>query len=123
MTQLITLVLSILIVGFVIWWFFGHREEEAVQANVADGTQQVDIVVDGGYSPSTVVLKQGQPANLIFERKDPSNCLEQVTFADFGINEFLPQKEKHAISIDTSKFGEYDFACGMNMFHGKVVVR
>jgi len=49
--------------------------------------------------------------------------LEQVVFEDFGINDFLPKNEKHSVTIDTSKAGEYDYACGMNMFHGKVIVK
>ncbi|HAB49639.1 MAG TPA: copper-binding protein, partial [Lactobacillus sp.] len=27
------------------------------------------------------------------------------------------------IKIDTHKVGEFNYACGMNMFHGKVVVK
>ena len=85
--------------------------------------QKVEVVVDGGYTPNTVVLKQGVPGEVVFERKDPSSCLEKVVFSDLGINQTLPQGEKSAIKIDTSKAGEFDYACGMNMFHGKVIVK
>ncbi|MBA1393624.1 cupredoxin domain-containing protein, partial [Lactobacillus sp. XV13L] len=73
--------------------------------------------------PETVVLKKGIPAQVHFQRQDPSSCLEKVVFPDLGINEFLPEQQDHPITIDTSKAGEYDYACGMNMFHGKVIVK
>ena len=40
-----------------------------------------------------------------------------------GINDFLPQDQAHTINIDTTKSGEYEFACGMNMFHGKLIIK
>lgn len=34
----------------------------------------------------------------------------------------LPLNEPQEFDLDTSKAGEIDFACGMNMFKGKVVI-
>ncbi|WP_125580135.1 cupredoxin domain-containing protein [Levilactobacillus cerevisiae] len=123
MTKILVLIVAVILVGFIAWWFFGKHTTVAVDAAVTGSSQDVDVEVSGGYSPSTVVLKKGVPATLTFNRKDPSSCLEQVVFPDFGINEFLPQNKAHAISIDTSKPGEFDYACGMNMFHGKVIIK
>ncbi|QEA31845.1 cupredoxin domain-containing protein [Secundilactobacillus malefermentans] len=123
MDKILVAVIAVLLIGFIVWWFFGKHVTKAVTADVESDGQSVDVVVSGGYSPATVVLKQGIPAKINFNRKDPSSCLEQVVFEKFGINEYLPQNENHSIEIDTSKAGEYDFACGMNMFHGKVVVK
>lgn len=85
--------------------------------------QEVTVTVNGGYTPNTVVFKQGVPAQIVFDRKDPSGCFSHVVFPDFGINEELPVNEQYPIEIDTSKAGEYQYACGMNMFHGKVVIK
>lgn len=89
---------------------------------MSDNKQKVEVVVNGGYTPNTVVLKQGVPANIVFDRKDPSGCFSHVMFPDFGVNG-LPIGKQHSIDIDTSKPGEYQYACGMNMFHGKVVIK
>ena len=115
---------AVLLIGFIVWWFFGKRESSETEANIS-GTdnQEVTVTVNGGYTPNTVVLKQGVPAQIVFERKDPSGCFSHVVFPDFGVNEELPIGEKHPIDIDTSKPGEYNYACGMNMFHGKVVIK
>lgn len=123
MTKLIVLVGIVGVIGFIVWWFFGHHETSAVAATEEHHAQDATVVVDGGYLPETVILKQGVPAKLTFNRKDPSSCLEQVVFPDLGINDFLPRNQNHTITVDTSRPGEYDFACGMNMFHGKVIVK
>ncbi|MDE7023839.1 MAG: cupredoxin domain-containing protein [Ligilactobacillus sp.] len=124
MAQALTLVVAVVLIGFISWWFFGKHEQKEVSATMKDkNLQKVKVVVDGGYTPNTVVLKKDVPAEIVFERKDPSACLEKVVFEDFGINETLPKDQDHAIKIDTHKAGEFNYACGMNMFHGKVVVK
>lgn len=70
-----------------------------------------------------VELKAGVPATLNFTRTDPSTCLDRVVFSDFGVNQELPINETESVTIDTSQPGEYQWACGMDMFHGKVVVK
>ena len=112
-----------LLIGFIVWWFFGKRTISETEANMSDNKQALEVIVNGGYTPNTVVLKQGVPAQIVFDRKDPSGCFSHVVFPDFGVNEELPIGEKHPIDIDTSKPGEYNYACGMNMFHGKVVIK
>lgn len=123
MENILVIISAALLIGLIVWWFFGKRKSSETEAIMSGSKQQVDVVVNGGYTPNTVVLKQGVPAELVFDRKDPSGCFSHVVFPDFGINEELPVGEQHTISIDTSKPGEYKYACGMNMFHGKVVIK
>ena len=124
MDKVVVVVGASLLIGFIMWWFFGKRNTSEMEANMTSNDQQeVEVVVNGGYVPNTVVLKQGVPAKVVFNRKDPSGCFEQVVFPDFGISEHLPINEEFPIEIDTSKPGEYQYACGMNMFFGKVIVK
>jgi Uncharacterized protein conserved in bacteria len=123
MTRIIVLIAGLAVIGFIFWWFFGKHEVASATADVSGNNQSVDVEVNGGYSPEVVTLKKGVPATLNFTRKDASSCLDRVVFSDFGINKELPQNEKQAIEIDTSKPGEYQWACGMDMFHGKVIVK
>ncbi len=115
-TKIIITITGILgIVG--IYWFFLKKKERVVAASGA-----VDIIVDGGYSPSAISIPAGKPATITFWRKDPSTCLEEVVIPDFKIRQYLPLNKKVAITITPKAPGEFSFVCGMNMFHGKIIV-
>ena len=122
-SQIITIVVAIILIGFILWWFFGKHKEQSGVAQVNNGVQEANIVVNGGYSPSTVILKQGMPAEVNFDMKDSTACLSHVVFEQLGVDKDLTKKPVTTVKIPTDKPGEYDFACGMDMFHGKVIVK
>lgn len=100
------------------YWFFLMKKEEVI--SVIDA---VDITVDGGYTPNTISIPQGKTTKISFTRKDPSSCLEEVVLSDFKIRKFLPLNQKVTVEVTPQKKGEFGFACGMNMFHGKIIVK
>jgi plastocyanin domain-containing protein len=101
---------------FVAWFFFGKK----VQAVAVD--KQVQIMVDGGYTPEVISVTKGQPVTLNFFRKDASSCLEEVVLPDFGVRKMLALNETTVIEITPQQVGEFAFSCGMNMYHGKIKV-
>lgn len=121
--KIVVLIAGLALIGFIGWWFFGKHQVAQTNAKVNDDQQIVDVEVKGGYSPEVVVLKQGVPATLNFTRTDSSSCLDRVVFSDFGINQALPQNQKESVEIDTSQSGEFQWACGMDMFHCKLVIK
>lgn len=124
LNQIIIIVAAALLISFIVWWFFGkHKTSQATASMTSGNSQEVNVTVNGGYAPNTVVLKKGVPAKIVFERKDPSSCFNEVMFPDFGVHEKLPVGKPYPIDIDTSKPGEYQYACGMDMFHGKIVIK
>jgi len=76
----------------------------------------------GGYTPELIILKKSVPARIVFDRKDPSPCLDQIVFPDFGVHVDLPMGEEYVVEITPEQAGEFGFACGMNMMHGKMIV-
>ena len=104
------------LLGFIYWFFFGKKEE----AESAGGF--VGIVVDGGYKPSVIKIKKGQETKLSIIRRDSNSCLEDIILPDFKINKYLPLNENVELTIKPTKRGEYSFHCGMNMYHGKIIV-
>ena len=121
--RILTLVIGIILISFIVWWFFGKHQASQANASVKHDTQSANVVVNGGYSPENVVLKQGVPAKLKFTRKDASSCLDHVVFPDFGINQALPINKTETIKVNTKQAGQYQWHCGMNMFYGKLIVK
>ncbi len=100
------------------YWFFLMKKEKVV----AITSDSVDIIVSGGYQPEVISVPKGKTTKINFLRKDPSSCLEEVVLSDFKIRKYLPIGEKASILIKPEKAGIYNFVCGMNMFHGKIIV-
>jgi len=117
--KLLVLVASISGIGFTYWFFLMKKDDEAVVVN----TNSVDILVEGGYSPGVISIPKGKTTTLNFFRKDPSSCLEEVILSDFKVRKYLPLNKKTPITITPQKEGNFEFACGMNMFHGKIIVK
>lgn len=113
---LVTIVI-IIGIGFT-YWFFLMKKESVVEAS-----DSVDITVDGGYTPEVISIPKGKITKLNFLRIDPSSCLEEVVLPDFKVRKFLPVNKTTTIEITPQKTGKFGFACGMNMFHGKILVK
>ena len=82
----------------------------------------VKVVVEGGYAPYVIVVKQGKPVRFDFYRNETASCSDRVIFGDFGIARDLPAFETTSIELTPDKAGEFTFACGMNMMRGKLIV-
>lgn len=99
------------------YWFFLAKKDKVVAVS-----DNVDITVDGGYSPEVISIPKDKKTTLHLTRKDPSNCLEEIVIPEFKIRRYLPLNKEVKIDITPKKSGTFEFACGMNMFHGKIIV-
>lgn len=112
---------GVLLIALILWFFFGPQV--AFSARVGrSGTQEVDIVVKGGYSPSKIEVQQGRPVRLNFLREETTSCTEQLIFEEFGIVRDLPVGQTVAVEFTPNEPGEYTFHCGMNMVRGRLIV-
>ncbi len=100
------------------YWFFLMKKEREVAV-----TGSVDITVEGGYSPEVISIPKGKTTKINFIRKDPSSCLEEVVLSDFKIRKHLPLNQKVTVELTPQQSGEFGYACGMNMYHGKIIVK
>jgi plastocyanin domain-containing protein len=110
------------LIGLELWWFLWSQPKSQRVASTG-GVQELKITVDGGYEPSRVVVKAGQPVRLNFLRRDPNSCLEQVLLPDFQIAQALELNRVTPVEFTPEKPGQYPFTCGMNMFRGVVEVQ
>lgn len=123
MLRIAVIIVALFLITFIIWWFFGKHTEVAANSAIVNDEQTATIVVNGGYSPSTVILKKGIPAQVNFDMRDSTACLSHVVFEQLGVNKDLTKQKITTISIPTDKAQTFNFACGMDMFHGKVIVK
>lgn len=120
-------------IGWVNWYFFlaERGSAQAVPASAAmdaserssagSAMQSATITVHGGYAPSTIRVRAGQPVSLVFDRQETSSCSEEIVFPDFGLRKFLPAHERTTITVTPPSPGTYEFSCGMSMLHGRLI--
>ncbi|MHA7294734.1 heavy metal translocating P-type ATPase [Arthrobacter sp. HLT1-21] len=111
---------GILAIGFLAWYFFAPRTAEV--ALVRAGRQVVDISVRGGYSPNLIQVTAGVPVQLRFDRQDNSDCTSRVVFPDLRKSASLAAFATTTVDLMIEEPGEYPWACGMNMLHGRLIV-
>lgn len=108
---------SLFMGGFVYWFFLGKKEK------VVKVEDSIDITVDGGYRPEVIEIPANKTTTLNFLRRDPSSCLEEVIIPDFKIRKSLPLNKTTTVTLQPDKQGEFVYSCGMNMYHGKIIVK
>jgi len=102
------------------WFFFGPKKVRL--ADIQGGVQEVVVTVKGGYSPDRIRVRQGVPLRLLFDRRESGECTARVVFPDFGVAASLPAFGTRAVELTPKRSGEFGFACGMNMVHGRLLV-
>src|SRR5207249_4743004 len=117
--------IAVLIVGLGLsgilgWFFFGPKKAHA--AEQIGNVQEVTVTVNGGYSPDLVRVRQGVPLRIVFDRQESGECTSRVVFPEFALNRPLAAYARTTVEILPDRPGEFGFACGMNMIHGKLIV-
>jgi len=121
-TQLIVTIVGFGLVGWIVWYFWLWKGEAVAASIGAGGAQVVDVTVKGGYQPSSIIVKAGQPLRLNFTRRESTPCGEEVVLPEFGKRAHLPENRTVSLEVVPDKPGEYEFTCGMNMYKGKLIV-
>ena len=118
----IVLIGGLLLVAFIVWFFWLKRATGVRAAEASSGHQEAMILVKGGYTPDTIIVRHGKPVRLNFRREETAACSEKVIFADFDKSADLPTGETVPVEFVPDKPGEYEFTCPMGMFRGKLIV-
>ncbi|MFV8754667.1 cupredoxin domain-containing protein [Nannocystaceae bacterium ST9] len=99
--------------------------DEATKSGVAkvEAGGRIDVKVDGqGYHPAEIQAPANAKITLAFKRVDEQNCGETLVIESLAIKKDLPVGKVVEVAITTPAAGEVGFACGMDMYKGKVVV-
>ena len=120
-TQYVVTAVGLVTILWVLWYFLLSKGSATGASSVA-GVQEVRVVVKGGYTPDTVVVRAGEPVRIQFYRDETADCSERVVFEDFGIDTALPAFQTTPVEFTTAEAGEFRFRCGMHMLKGLLVV-
>ena len=121
-TTWLILAAGVAAIVWVNWYFFFAPKSVSAARTGASGVQEIDVVVEGGYSPSVIRLELGKPVRLSFDRREKSPCSEELVISEFGVRRFLKPFEKTVVEFTPNRTGSFPFACGMNMLRGEIKV-
>ncbi|KKQ42946.1 MAG: Cupredoxin family domain protein [Microgenomates group bacterium GW2011_GWC1_37_8] len=115
--KIVAMLVGVGLIVLIYWFFFGKKDDEVVAG------ESLEVMVDGGYKPAAIVVKKGKTTTLKILRSDPNSCLEELIIPDFKIKVYLPLNKEIEVPITPQRSGEFGFHCGMNMYHGKIIVK
>jgi hypothetical protein len=92
----------------------------------ADPGRIAITVTDAGFEPSTIEIPRGRRVTLVVTRTSERTCAVDIHLAlpdGTDVSRRLPLGAPVEIPLEIDRAGEVPFACGMNMVHGKLVVK
>jgi plastocyanin domain-containing protein len=118
LTIIIPLVAALIaLAGFTI-----AQQKKAPDAKAAKA-QTAKITIDKqGFQPANLTLKPDVPAEVTFLRTTDDTCATSVIIPEYKIKQDIPLNKPVVVQF-TPKKGTFGFACGMNMYQGKLVVQ
>ena len=115
-------VVGLALIALIAWFFWLVKAKSVHAAATSGGYQEQMILVKGGYTPDVIVVEAGKPVRLNFVRQESASCSEMVLLPGFGRSAKLPEGQTVPIEFLPKERGEFEFACQMGMFRGKIVV-
>ena len=120
--RLLVDVVGFAVIAFIVWFFWLVKTTGVRATAASSGYQEQLILVKGGYTPDVVVVQRGKPVRLNFLRQESASCSEMVLLPGFGKSARLPEGQAVSVEFLPQEPGEYEFACQMGMFRGKLIV-
>ncbi len=115
-------VIGLGLIAFTVWFFWLVKAKGVRAAVTSGGYQEQMVLVKGGYTPDVIVVEAGKPVRLNFIRQESASCSEMVLLPAFNKSARLPEGETVPVEFLPKEAGEYEFACQMGMFRGKLIV-
>ena len=115
-------IVGLALIGFIVWFFWLVKAKGVRAATTTAGYQEQMVLVKGGYTPDVIVVERGKPVRLNFVRQESASCSEMVLLPGFGKSAKLPEGATVPVEFLPKERGEFEFACQMGMFRGRVIV-
>ena len=118
----IVTVTGLTLIAFIVWFFWLKRSSGFRATETSGGFQEAMILVKGGYTPDTIIVRSGRPVRLNFRREETASCSDKVIIAGFQKSADLPTGQTVPVEFLPKEPGEFAFACPMGMFRGRLIV-
>jgi hypothetical protein len=82
--------------------------------------QVVEVDVDRGYRPATILARSNLPIRLVFRRADDDPCTERVIFSEPRLERRLIPEGVTIVDLPAHGTGEVRFTCGMGRYRGVI---
>jgi plastocyanin domain-containing protein len=97
--------------------------QHAQRAAATDPNRIAIAVTEDGFVPASVTVQAGKPVTLVVTRKTTQTCATELIMPAQGINQPLPFGQAVEIKFTPDKPGELTYACAMDMYKGRVIVK
>lgn len=97
--------------------------QEGTTKTKTDPNRVAISVTEEGFVPASVTVKAGKPVTLVVTRKTAKTCATDLVMPAQNINQPLPLGQAVEIKFTPKEAGELNYACAMDMYKGKVIVK
>ncbi len=93
------------------------------QQKASGPIRRVAVTADEqGFHPTDIPARKGEVIELAFTRTTDKTCAKEVEFPSLRKKKALPLNKTVVVRVPAEAVGNVDFACGMKMYAGAVIV-
>lgn len=81
------------------------------------------IQVGAAFTPASVTIPANQPVRVHFRRTDEATCAEEIVIPELNMRKKIAANETVTFDLPAQQARTLNFACGMDMMKGTVVVQ
>ena len=98
------------------------NDNEVMEAKMENGVQTATLSWGQlNYQPSTIKLKEGVKARITADTDRLQGCYASIVIPEFNVDKAFT-KNDNTVEFMPDKKGTFNFACGMGMGRGTLVV-
>ncbi len=92
------------------------------KGSAGDGKVAIQVTEDG-FVPAEVTVAAGRPVTLVVTRTTDKTCATEMVMPAMHINRALPLGEAVEVQFTPEHAETLEYACGMDMVKGRVIVK
>ncbi len=117
--------ITIVIIAFIIILGYFFISEKSTAGNAINdpsnnNIQKITLGFNGNYFPNTIKVKQDVPVEITLDNS-VRGCFRSFNIKALGVSEYSSAPSQ-TITFTPNQKGSFEFACGMRMGYGTIIV-